>query len=758
MSQFATDWRPNLNGDARRDLLKHGFTNYNVKEGMSPSEAETAAESTINSPQWSQYINKPTSGWVDWKDLLLRNGARNNYELSIRGGDQKTTYFASLGYLDDNGVSIQSSLNRYSGRVGIVHNSDKWTIDANSAVSKTTQNRSNEGTSYASPIMTVYGIGSSPAYNPYNEDGTFTTKGYPLAPSSRTNPLASATYNFNNANLFRSTSAIKVGYNIWDNLVLSQRISYDLLTDKEIVWWDSRSGDGYNYNGLNQTIQSEYETTATQTQLTYNTTINSLHSFDALAAFETEQTWYNYMYAMGYDFPSLEIQEIVSAAERDSEADKRVTRLMSFLGRVNYTYDDKYYLSANFRNDGTSRLSPDTRWGSFWSASAAWRFSNEEFFSPLKDLINDGKLRFSYGTNGNLPNGWYAYQGVYGFTYKYAGSVGSSEGSIQNNELRWEKNEVANIGLDLTLLQNRLSVTLDLYSRNTKDLLYQVPISQTTGFSTSWSNIASINNKGIELDVKGFIISKNDFNWTASVNMAYNRNEIKKLGLTGDPVIDGLSIMEIGKPLYSLYLYEYAGVDPQTGKESFYINQEGKERETTTDRSKAEKINAGSVTPDITGGITNSLTYKGLDFSFVFTYSLGGEVYDRATWMQTNGGDNIFKANVPSYYKIENMWKQPGDNAELPQFVYGNVNTTSTRWLQSTDHLRLKNITLGYSLPKKVLNNIGISKLRAFASASNLFTFKSSGLYLDPETPIDGQVTFQTPPLKTVSFGVELEF
>ena len=126
--------------------------------------------------------------------------------------------------------------------------------------------------------------------------------------------------------------------------------------------------------------------------------------------------------------------------------------------------------------------------------------------------------------------------------------------------------------------------------------------------------------------------------------------------------------------------------------------------------------------------------------------------------MQTNGGDNIFKANVPSYYKIENMWKQPGDNAELPQFVYGNVNTTSTRWLQSTDHLRLKNITLGYSLPKKVLNNIGISKLRAFASASNLFTFKSSGLYLDPETPIDGQVTFQTPPLKTVSFGVELEF
>ncbi|SEA11467.1 TonB-linked outer membrane protein, SusC/RagA family [Porphyromonadaceae bacterium KH3R12] len=757
-SNFAIDWRPTLSGDSRRTLLKHGFENYFIGQGDDPATAETKAENNLNSASFSQFVNKPASGWVNWKDLLLRDAGRSNYELSVRGGDQKTTYFASLGYLDNEGVSIQSQLKRYSGRVGIVHNSDRWTIDANAAIGKTVQDRSNEGTSYASPIMTVYGIGSSPAYNPFNEDGSYATSGYPLNPGSTTNPLTSAKYNFNNANLFRSTSAAKLGYRLWDNLVLSQRVSYDLLSDKEIVWWDGRSGDGLNYNGLNQTIQSEYETLGAQTQLTYNKTLNDLHNFDALAAFETEQTWYSYIYAMGYDFPNVELREIVSAAERDAETSKRVTRLMSFLGRLNYTYADKYYLSANFRNDGTSRLSSESRWGMFWSGSGAWRFSNEEFFAPLRDAISDAKIRFSYGTNGNLPNGWYAYQGVYGFTYKYAGSVGSSEESIQNNALRWEKNEVANLGLDLTLLNNRLNVILDLYNRNTKDLLYEVPISQTTGFDKAWSNIASINNKGIELDVKGNIINRNNFNWTASFNLAYNKNEVKKIGTSGDPVVDGVGIMEVGKPLYSIYVYEYAGVDPETGKESFYTNKEGKEREITTTISEAEKKNMGSVTPDITGGITNSLNYKGLDFSFVFTYSLGGQVYDYATWMQSNGGTYNYRSNIPSYYNINDMWKQPGDNAKLPAFVYGNVNTVSSRWLYSTNHLRLKNVTLGYSLPKQWLSNVGIGKVRAYVSGTNLLTFKKRDLYLDPETPINGQVTFQTPPLKTIACGIEIEF
>lgn len=305
---------------------------------------------------------------------------------------------------------------------------------------------------------------------------------------------------------------------------------------------------------------------------------------------------------------------------------------------------------------------------------------------------------------------------------------------------------------------DRISFSMDLYNRDTEDLLYQVPISQTTGFSTSWSNIALVNNKGIEVDIKSNNIMGNDLKWTTSFNIAYNKNKVKKISGSGEPVISGPTIMEEGKAMYSIYAYEYAGVDRETGKESFYVNREGQEREITTNPADANKINLGSATPDVTGGLTNSFYYKGFDFSFVFTYSLGGQVYDYATWAQSNGGVYNYRSNLPSYYEINDMWKEEGDNAKLPRFTYGNVNTQSSRWLYSTDHLRLKSVTLGYSIPTQVLKKIGIGKTRVYASANNLLTFKKSDLYLDPETPINGLVTYETPPLKTFTFGIEVEF
>jgi TonB-linked SusC/RagA family outer membrane protein len=737
-------WRKTLDGDTRREILKLGWENY----GKTPEEAEAELLK-------SKYVNKPANGWVDWKDLVLRTAVHSNYEFSVRGGDSKTQYFASLGHTDQEGLSRQSEFKRYTGRLNITHQSDRLTLEGSALVSKTQQLRSNEGTSFASPIMAAYGMAASPAFDPYNADGSFN---YGNSPASATsNALASMVYNYNDANLFRSTSSLKAGYRLWDNLVLSERLSYDKLSDKEIAWWDSRTGDGSGYGGLNQTIISDYETLGTQTQLAYQKTFAKLHEVDALVAFETEGTDYSYGYMNGYDFPHESLREIANAAETSSETGGETTRLMSYLGRINYTYSNIYYLSASFRRDGTSRLSSATRWGGFGAVSGAWRISNESFFAPLKNIINDAKIRVSYGTNGNLPSGWYAYQGVYDFTAKYNGLIGSNESSIQNNELKWEKNAVTNFGLDLTFI-DRIGVTLDVYNRNTKDLLYQVPISQTTGFSQAWSNIALINNKGVELDIRSKNVSKKDFTWNSSFNIAYNKNEVKKISDSNEPVISGQTIMEKGKPLYGIYAYEYAGVDPATGKESFYINREGHEREITTNRTEADKINLGSATPDVTGGITNSLRYKGIDFSFVFTYSLGGHVYDNATWQQSNGGTYNYNSQLPAYYKIADMWQNPGDNAKLPRFVYGQTNTVSSRWLYSTDHLRLKNVTLGYTLPSNLSKKAGIGKVRAYASAVNLLTFTKKGLYLDPETTIDGLVTFQTPPMKTITFGIELEF
>ncbi|GHT25872.1 SusC/RagA family TonB-linked outer membrane protein [Bacteroidia bacterium] len=740
-------WRKTLDGDTRREILKLGYENY----GMTSTEAEAELLK-------SKYANKPATGWQNWKDLVLRTAAHSNQEFNVRGGDKNTQYFASLGHTDQEGISKQSEFERYTGRVNITHQSDRLTLDGSALISKTRLLRSNEATSFASPIMAAFGMAASPAFDPYNPDGTFN---YGNSPASATsNALASMVYNYNDADLFRSTSSLKAGYRLWDNLVLSERLSYDHLQDNEIVWWDSRTGDGKGYNGLRQTIIAQYQTLASQTQLAYKTTIAQLHEIDALAAFESEDTHYTYAYMRGYDFPQVDLRELANAAETSSETSSETTRLLSYLGRVNYTYDDKYYLSASFRRDGTSRLSTNTRWGNFGSISGAWRISNENFFTPIKEVLTDAKIRVSYGTNGNLPSGWYAYQGVYDFTAKYNGLIGSNETTIQNNKLNWETNAVTNIGFDIQFI-DRIGVTLDFYNRDTEDLLYEVPISQTTGFSTAWSNIALINNKGIEVEIKSENIRKNDFTWNSSLNLAYNKNEVKKISDSDEPVITGnggQTIMEKGKPLYGLYAYEYAGVDPATGKESYYINREGHEREITTDKSKADKTNLGSATPEVSGGITNSLRYKGIDFSFVFTYSLGGQVYDNAYWQQSNGGTYNYNSQLPAYYKVEDMWKKPGDNAKLPQFVYGQTYTPSSRWIYSTDHLRLKNVTLGYSVPSKVLKKAGIGKVRAYASAVNLLTFTKKGLYLDPETTIDGFVVFQTPPMKTVTFGLELEF
>ena len=231
-----------------------------------------------------------------------------------------------------------------------------------------------------------------------------------------------------------------------------------------------------------------------------------------------------------------------------------------------------------------------------------------------------------------------------------------------------------------------------------------------------------------------------------------------KLDGEQNEMIDGIAIHRIGEAYQSFYAYEYAGVDPETGSEMFYINGEDGSRETTIHSNEANKVIIGSPDPKLTGGLTNFVSWKFIDLNFTLTYSLGGHAYDAATWLQSNGGTYNYVGNVPAYYKIEDTWKQPGDNAKLPLFAYGNKNTVSSRWMMPTDHLRMKNLTIGFTLPSNLSKKAGISKLRAYISGNNLLTWKSKDLYVDPETPVDGLCYFETPALRTITFGIELGF
>lgn len=750
-SNRAIRYRPVLKGEKRRDLLYLGLKNNYLNNGKSEAEAIVFADKNID-----DFAAVPWSGkYTNWDRLLFSNGNQQNYEISAQGGTDKTKFYTSLSYVNQEGITKVSGFDRFTGNVNLTHTTDKFVLNVSSLFSRMNQSLNNEGTSFASPIM-VAAMTASPSTYPYNEDGSYSTN-FPALNGA--NVIKTMEYNYNKSTVTRSLSSISFQWNIWDNLKFKEVLSYDFNQANERVWWDPRTNEGRSSNGVYQRVMTNRNKINTQSQLTYNKTFAEKHSIDALVGFETEDYKLDYIYANGSDYPGY-LEEIANAAVTRASSSKQQSRMTSFLGRLNYDYDNKYYASLSYRVDGSSRLASDSRWGTFWSASGSWRLSQEKFMQSVKDVLTDAKIRVSYGTNGTQPSDYYGYIAAFSYGANYNNRPGSTETQLFNPDLKWEKNYATNIGFDVTFI-DRISVSFDWYNRKTKDLILDRPISLTTGIATVLQNVGSMRNRGVELEIKTTNFSKNDFYWTSSLNLGHNSNKLTKLDGSqsemGDTETNQL-IHRVGYAYNSFYGYEYAGVDPQTGKESYYINKEKGNKSTTTKPAEAQKVILGKADPKVQGGLTNFISWKNLDLNLTFTFSFGGHVYDDASWLHSNGGTYHYIGNVPSYYKESDMWQKPGDNAKLPQFVYGNTAVPSSRWIYSTNHLRLKNFTLGFSMPKETINKIGINKLRAYIAATNLFTLKKRDLFIDPETPANGIALFESPALRTVTFGLELGF
>ena len=513
-----------------------------------------------------------------------------------------------------------------------------------------------------------------------------------------------------------------------------------------------------------QRVIDELYTMSTQTQLSYVKTFG-LHNVDALVGFETEAWHKNFLYSHGDSYPG-DLYELGNAGSTSAETQKYDSKMTSILGRANYNYDNKYYAGVSYRRDGSSRLARENRWGSFWSVSGAWRFGGEQFLASIKDVLSDGKLRVSYGVNGTQPSGYYNYMNLYRYGEYYNGSNGMGIIGISNKDLKWEENKAWNFGLDLTFF-DRINVTLDYYVRNTSNLIMDRPVSYTAGYYDSSSlsatvaqNVGSMRNSGLELSIQSTNIQTKDFTWTTTLNLGLNKNKVTELTGDDDEIISGVLIHKVGEPYYSYYMYEYAGVDPKTGKECYYIN-DGTEnaRNTTTNVNEAHKTIVGKHDATVEGGLSNYMKWKFIDFNFTLAYKLGGDSFDAATWLHDNGGVYALRAAIPAYYDLSKMWQKEGDNAELPKFqpAYGKA-VTSSRWLMPNDYLRLKNLTIGFTAPKEWTNQIGLSKARVYFSGNNLLTWKSKNMFVDPETPVDGLCTFEMPAMRTFTFGVELSF
>ena len=748
ITDFAYTYRPLMGGEERRELIHEGLVNFQLDKGVSEQEAQQYADANID-----QYAKRLPQGYSDWESALFKTGYQQDYNLSASAGNQNSSFIGSLGYTKQTGVSLNSEMERFTGRVDASNKYKKVEFGMNASFSWTKNVHLPEGKFYGSAIYASK-VNLTPSTPIYNEDGTYAS-GY--RENNGYNPILEAEVNDYYARTVRAMGTAKIAYNVWDNLKVSSVFTVDYSLTKDFFFQSPDGRDGATYQGRGRMQMTDRIRYTSQNNLTYSKTFGK-HSVSAVTAFEVMKYDYEDLYAAKKTY-GQDINTSLGNAADPIDADQKLQEdaLMSYVASVNYSYGDKYYASFSFRRDGSSRLSPDTRWGNFWSLSASWRLSQEKFMQSLKSVLSDLKLRASYGVNGNLPSSYYGYQSTYTTGAFYSGKPSPWESTLGNEELTWEKNYALNLGLDIGLF-SRVNVSLDWYTRTTKDLLMSKQLNSISGFSSLLTNVGQMRNTGVELEVRSNNIKTKDFSWTTAFNLSHNKNKILKLADL-PWFVDGRYVRKEGYPFNTIYLREYAGVDPETGSALYYDNQQDENGNYTknkvTDPGQASPIPLKDITPTISGGFMNTFNYKFIDLSFNLSYSFGGYSYDNASYILQDDGYSVISNKSTEQRR---RWQKPGDITDVPRFVYGNKkggNYNSSRAIHPTDHIRLKSLILGLNAPKAWLQKLGIGNARIYFSGTNLLTWAAYDQY-DPE--MSGVVGFYTPPLKTYAFGLELKF
>jgi len=748
-----------MGGDERRETIYEGLINNRLYyQGTDSAAAIAYADANID-----KYAKLPWTGkWTDWKALLFRKGKYVNNEVSITGGTDKIKYFSSLGYTDQQGVSVMSFLKRLSGRLNLSYDVTKrLSAGMNLLFSNVKQSTSTEGTTYIGPLYSVFNT-VPPRDVPFLEDGSYAFN-FPRNGQGR-NPKAYADLNYEHENIVRAYNTIYAGYRIIDDLELKSTISYDF----NMIKGDEFSHPLTSYPPNKGTIyKSFYDIRATiwTNSAQYIKTFARVHDFDALVAYEITDYSVDNIYASKETLANWDMVELDNfSVSRYVNGLKEGYRMLSYISRVNYDYNKRYFVGFSFRRDGSSRLANKSRWGNFWSVSGAWKVSDETFFERFKDVLPEVKLRASYGINGTLPSGYYEYMGISTYGAYYDLQPGLVETQPLNSNLQWETNHNSNIGIDLNLF-DKVRLSVEYYNRLTKNLLMDEPTSLTTGFTSTIQNIGEMQNRGVEFEIISTILDTKNFSWTSSFNLSHNKNEILVLDGVQTSIISGTQIRMVGKPYHTFYLREFGGIDPADGTTWFYTNTKDADgnyvKEPTKLLNTANFIPLQSAYPKLTGGFINNFKLYFVDLGFTFTYSLGGYSYDvGAGKLEKEGVTNSLDANIPTYYR--DRWRKPGDISNYGIYIAHNKwdladDYSNSRRIHSTDHIRLKNISLGITVPQRFTKYLNIDRARFFASGNNVWTL-AKWKYYDPEVSYNGEMGWRTPALKTVTFGLDLTF
>ena len=720
------------------------------------------AEEDPDGGKWG--IATPPSS-TNWRDVIYKTGKTMDYQFSAAGGGEQTTFYTGVGYNKIDGIIIGSNFERYSGRLNLDHKANNWlSFGIKQMLSHTNQNGygdqsdQEQGIANMSPLAMIFTMNpTQPVYNPDgtpNLDAGMGNVKNPLIALVGTGETTDQTYQVLR---YRSLTNANVNMQIIPELAIRSTFGLDYSDSKTFIWWAPESVDGEAYNGLGDHLAYTSIVKNASFIADYNKTFEK-HSLQVLGGYEVEGSTFRRLQASSENYSTYKLPELSNGQPLGTGSELSSSNLMSYIGNMNYNFENKYYVSASIRSDGSSRLGANNRWGTFWSASASWRISQEKFMAGI-EWLSDAKIRASYGTNGTLPIDYYANKGLYAFDSGYGSESAIYIKQPENADLSWEKSGNMNFGIDVGLF-NRLTTTIEYYNKKTRDLLMQVPLSYLTGFETSWQNIGELTNKGIEIEIHSNNILNKNFKWTTDFNLTTISSIVDKLPdgkdiLKGD---GGMYLLREGESISTFYLPTYAGVDPESGMAQFYLDPENSD-ELTYFRNSAKQTIQGKAVPDFMGGMTNTFTYKGFDLSFLFTYQMGGSLFDYPGYFFHHDGVRLASFNVAQDVE-NNWWKQPGDIVDNPRPVGWNSDRPdrwSSRHVLSTDHLRLKDITLTYTLPKNIANKMYMSNVKIFVNGNNLWTLAKENT-IEPEVTLNGYRTVDTPITKNFLFGINVEF
>lgn len=722
------------------------------------------------------------SSWnEDWLDdgVVRHNSFRTEHLLSISGGTDKTKALLSLGYLDDNGYVNNAGYSRLSGRANVDSQVTDWlAAGLNIALSKSDfKGMLNSGNSYGNQFYYAQLIG--PIYPIYEKDANGKTvldelgnkvfdygDGRPSWPGWN---VVGLIYDddHNQVNMNESVRTYvtlgsdedKAGF--LKGLKLTANFGGDNRDAYESYYNNMYNG---NYAAANGRLNKYFKRTTSYTfnqLLTYKRTFAG-HTIDFVGGHEYYN--YKYQYLNGTKTNLADGIKELSPATSNIDCDSYTNEyaVESYLSRLNYDYNDKYYFSASFRRDGSSRFYKDNRWGNFWSVGANWRLSKENFIQKIS-WIDNLNLKASYGIQGNDDlSTYYAWQSFYALNSPNDGAQGARITSLENKNVTWEKNANFNVGLDAKLFNSRLDFTVEYYNRLTTDMLLNYPMALSTGFSGYDANVGSMVNKGVEFSVTGVLVDKKNFLWKANVMGTSIKNKILSLTTESPSYVSGQQIYEEGRPIYSFYMVKYAGVEPETGVEQYWAyesmdedgNPIGEYKTTDYAVASGHRYYLGGRMPKISGSIgTDFVIFKDFDISVLTTYSLGGYVYDQ-----------IYKELIaPTQYgralstTVLNRWQKPGDITDVPRAALGGSSPISSRLLIDASYFAIKNITVGYNLPKKWIERIRASQVRIYVSLDNFKTFTHLN-GMNPQQSLGGTTNYVYHPTKTTVVGLKLNF